>query len=238
MTMKKAFETFLSKLGIAPSDRLNAMPAPEFGALFFEFARRNGYDIANDAKRVLERLDLAIQELVDVGVHDGTPWLYDRYPDARFVLVEPQKDAPCLRHRPATYIVVNAAVGAAPGTLVLTEMGERSSLLDRAGSSTAVAPDASRYEVPVVTLDTILEEHCKSDAIGLKIDVEGFEYFALKGLATQFARVRFIILEVSVRNRFAGERGFGDISALLMHKGFRFYNIMNTARPAPPPQCL
>lgn len=235
MTMKRAFEVFLSNLGISPSDQFTGMPAPDFGAIFFEFARKNGYDIANDAKRVLDKLDFDIEEVIDVGVHDGTPWLYDRYPEARFVLVEPQRDAEArLRHRPKSYSLINKAVGETPGKLVLAELAERSSLLQRADGSAGTAPDAQRYEVPVVTLDTVIQETCRSDAIALKVDVEGFEYAALKGLDSQSKRVRLIILELSVRNRFVGERHFGEIVALLTEKGFRFYNIMNTARPSPP----
>lgn len=235
MSIKNLFEKFLHELDIVPSERLSIMPSSQFGGLFFEFARRSGYDIANNNRMVLDRLDLDIKEVVDVGVHDGTPWLYGRYPNSRFVLVEPQRDAELrLRSKPSIYVLINKAVGESPGTLELTEREERSSLLNRADSSKLIPPEGERYAVPVVTLDTIIKTHCETDAIGLKIDVEGFEYFAIKGLDTEMHRVQFIIIEVSIRNRFVGEHSFGEITALLMGKGFRFYNIMNTARPAPP----
>lgn len=235
MTMKRAFEVFLSHLDIAHSDKFTCMASPHFGALFFEFARDNGYDIANDPKRVLDRLHIDIGEVVDVGVHDGTPWLYARYPEANFVLVEPQRDAEArLRHRPKSYKLINKAVGETPGTLVLADQAERSSLLSRADGSGRAALGCPRYEVQLVTLDHVIEEHCCSESIALKVDVEGFEYPTLKGLNSEARRVQLIILELSVRNRFVGERHFGEIVALLMEKGFRFYNIMNTARPPPP----
>ena len=235
MTIKAAFGRFLEELGIAPSQKFLDVAAPDFGAQFYHFARRVGYDIATSPRLVLDRINIPVEEVLDIGVHDGTPWLYAKYPEAHFVLVEPQRNAEArLKDRPKNYRFVNKAVGEAPGMLVLTEGEERSSLLDRVDSSGLGQQDTQRYEVPVVTLDSIIDDCCQSDAIALKIDVEGFEYRALKGLRVHAHRIAFVILEASIRNRFAGEGHFGQITGLLTDKGFRFYNIMNSARPSPP----
>lgn len=235
MTMKRAFENFIADLGIVSSSQLDDMAPAAFGARFFEFARKNGYDIANSPRLSLDRLDLRVEEIIDVGVNDGTPWLYDRYPDGRFILVEPQKNAEALlRHRPRDYTLLNLALGAAPATRFLTEDNERSSILGRAGESAQPEAKRKRYKVEVSTLDAVITSQCKTDAIGLKIDVEGFEHFVLEGLKSELGRIQFIILELSIRNRFKGERNFSDVTALLLKKGFRFYNIMNPTRPSPP----
>ncbi|MFT5439744.1 MAG: hypothetical protein ACI9MJ_001610, partial [Alphaproteobacteria bacterium] len=39
----------------------------------------------------LKRLGFAPRTVIDIGVADGTPWLYDGYPDAKLVLVEPNE---------------------------------------------------------------------------------------------------------------------------------------------------
>jgi FkbM family methyltransferase len=234
MSIKNNFESFCSKHNIVLPHEIISMPNTEFGNIFFEFARSNGYDIANTCNLVLDHLDIGIEEIVDVGVHDGTPWLYKRFPEARFVLVEPQKNPETrLRHKPGNYIMINSAVGNKEGLLYLTEGNERSSLLNRQDELTE-QKSKLRYEVPIVTLDHVINKHCKTDRIGIKLDIEGFEYFAIEGINSELKKVQFIILEVSIRNRFEGEKNFGEICALLMQKGFRFYNIMNTARPSPP----
>lgn len=233
MSMKVAFERFVTDLGFALPDTFADMPTPEFGALFFNFARRNGYDIAANEALVFRNLGIKVDEVVDVGVHDGTPWLYQAYPDAKFLLVEPQRDfQDRLKSRPGHFECLNVAVGPAPGRLTLQARNERSSFLDRTES--ASTPAEISYEVEVMTLDRILKDRTTADHVGLKIDIEGYEHFALQGLTSELGRIAFVAMEVSVRQRFKGEKTFSDIVSIMNEKGFLFYNLMNVARPVPP----
>ncbi|MFZ3581952.1 FkbM family methyltransferase [Loktanella sp. DJP18] len=233
MSMKVAFERFVTDLGFAVPNAFTDMPAPDFGGRFFEFARRNGYDIAATETLVFRHLGIKVYEVVDVGVHDGTPWLYQSFPDAKFLLVEPQRDLQDrLKSRPTHFECLNVAVGPEAGRLTLQARNERSSFLDR--TEAAATPADVSYEVEVMTLDRILQDRTTADQVGLKIDIEGYEHFALQGLTSELGRIAFVSMEVSVRQRFKGEKTFSDIVSIMNDKGFLFYNLMNVVRPAPP----
>ena len=88
----------------------------------------------------------------------------------------------------------------------------------------------SGNEVPVRTLDDIIEEFCTSDNIGIKIDTEGYELEVIRGLEKHKERVAFIVAEASVVRRHLDTYQFSDLVAELRAKHFYFLNVMNTLK--------
>ena len=86
----------------------------------------------------------------------------------------------------------------------------------------------------VTTLDRLIDALEPAGRIGIKLDTEGHELEALKGLTRHLDRIDFIACEVSVLDRFAGGYRFAELIARLDAMGFRFYAIMSTPHPEQP----
>lgn len=176
--------------------------------------------------RFLKSLPLEANTIIDVGVRTGTPQLYRGFPDAEFLLVDPQEEGESiLKYKPKNYRFRNVALGASPGTAMLSDDGGRSSLLER---TKLTQRDTSRtYPVEVTTLDDLLDEADMTPPYGIKIDTEGFEIEVLRGLRKHAQLVEFIICEVSVKHRFVGGYRFSDLVAEMKTIGQEFYTVMN-----------
>jgi FkbM family methyltransferase len=198
-----------------------------------QWARKRGYIRPATFDDVLAAQRFTVDEVIDVGVHAGTTWLYEGFPDSRFVLVEPIPGGEALlESRPRDYTYVNCGLGAEPGRLTLNRYNNEKldSFLEMRHFTDEVSERrqlTERVEVPVRTLDEIIEEHCASDNIGIKIDTEGFELDVVKGLDRQKERVTFIIAETSVVRRHQDSYQFSDLVSELHAKGFCFLNVMN-----------
>lgn len=226
---KQSLAQFLDDLGV-PADVVATLDESRFDDAWAEFTKKAGYVQAVGAQEVLRRLGRRPATIIDVGVRHGTPPLYRAFPNAHYVLVEPQRGAEAtLKFPPASYVMVNKGAGSAPGTLTFAEMGGHSGFADRVPGSNVVTQET--YEVEVTTLDLIIDEHAPSGRFGLKVDVEGFELEVFRGLTRHLDRIDFIMCEVSVRDRFVDGYTFSDLVAELREKGFRFFNILNPSRP-------
>jgi FkbM family methyltransferase len=192
--------------------------------------------LEDDARvaRLFRSLGRKVDGVVDVGVRRGTPWLYEVFPDARFVLVDPQEGGEALlTARPADFVFVNKALGRAPGRRTINEQGAMSTFLER--TTLTSVRTRKRYEAEIVTLDAVIAQHLPAArSIGLKIDTEGFELEVLAGLGAAASRVDFIVSEASVLNRFENSYNFSELIAELWKMDFRFYNILNPPYPKAP----
>lgn len=187
--------------------------------------------LAKDALKLPDNLH--IDALIDVGVADGTPWLYDQFPSAQLVLVDPLEiadhaaDSLCGRET----IVHRCAAGAQRSAATLNielDRTSRSSLYSR----TDLSKSASAIEqqvVPVFRLDTLCRDQPQG-RLGIKIDTEGHELDVLKGAAGLLDRCEFILCEVSIGQRFEGGYQFGELISWLNIKGFGVADIMRVVR--------
>lgn len=173
----------------------------------------------------------------DVGVHDGTPWLYKSFPDAQFVLIDPQAGSEAAVRStgiPQQFDFVSVAVGAENGvaTLNLPETapgkgGAMASLLTRTDRLANSFTRVDRLEVPVKRLDDIAADY--SGRCGLKIDTEGFEAAVLQGAPETLKRCDFVILELSLSKRFDGVAPPSQVVALLADAGLEMRDILAVA---------
>ncbi len=173
--------------------------------------------------------------VIDVGVGNGTPQLYDAFPDAYLVLVEPLEEfapaiASILARRPGEQFAV--ALGAAddvrdiriePGHLQGSSFYARHAL-------EATGPVAAARRVPVRTLDGLLGGRDLPKPFGLKIDAEGAELEIVRGAAATLVRTDFVIAEVSVLDRFDGGQTFASFVGAMADAGFAARDILGIGR--------
>ncbi|MEP3346561.1 MAG: FkbM family methyltransferase [Litoreibacter sp.] len=178
--------------------------------------------------------------VIDVGVHDGTPWLYRSFPDAHFVLVDPQAECEAAVKAgvsPKSFDFRAVALGAEQGKAMLsvpeTEPGKggaMASLKRRTDNLVHSFSDVAKREVPVITLDMLAAD--LTGRLGLKVDTEGFEYEVLKGGAETLKRCEFVILEMSVTQRFEGVAPPSAVISEMAKAGLEFRDVLATAAHA------
>ena len=133
--------------------------------------------------------------VVDVGANAGlfTHFVWTMRPDTRFIIFEPLprmakriEDWGAKTH--ASFLLHNKAVSNYCGTTSFFASSE-------SDDTASLDPEAGRqlkFEVPVVTLDSVLPD---MPILVLKIDVEGFECDVLAGAKQTLQRARFLIIE-------------------------------------------
>jgi FkbM family methyltransferase len=173
----------------------------------------------------LARINMPISHILDVGVRGGTPTLYGAFPDANFILFDPQEGGmELLKFKPRIFSFVNIALGSQPGVLKINEMGNKTSFKTRTPLTAATIEKT--YDVEVSTLDSQVQS-LDCSLIGIKIDTEGYELEVVKGL-DQFAhKVAFIEAEVSLKKRFTDSYRFSEFVSELDAKGFVVAGSLN-----------
>jgi len=185
--------------------------------------------------RYISRLGFRPRTLVDVGVGQGTPPLYDAFPEPYLVLIEPLAEFDS--H-------INAILARRDGELVRTALGhrdetcvmlvephytERSSIFARAPiDQTGDSPQPR--DIPVTTLDSLQSKHHWNPPFGLKIDTEGCELDVVRGAREFMRETLFVIVEVNVLNRFPGSYRFAEFIAAMDEVGFELCDILDIAR--------
>ena len=136
--------------------------------------------------------------IIDVGAARGTPPLYDAFPDAHLVAIEPLRIPEYDRRLDRLAAergaeVHRVAAGPADGSAVMTidRAPVRSSLLEQD------RPAAASQEVPVRRLDGLAGRW--PEPFGLKLDVEGYELEVLRGASAVLPRCMWVISEAHVR---------------------------------------
>ncbi|WP_298437372.1 FkbM family methyltransferase [uncultured Jannaschia sp.] len=183
--------------------------------------------------RYMRRYGFEARTIIDVGVLNGTPFLYEAWPDRKFVLVDPLEESresvaklwPKLDY---TFHVV--ALGAAPGSF---RMDVEPGRLARSTVGTRMDADetVTSREVEVVTLDSLTAD--LEGPLGLKIDTEGHELEVLRGATDTLARCEFVIAETSIKKRFDGGYRFSEVIAFMAEHGFEAHSFLSGLTRAP-----
>ena len=181
---------------------------------------RRSFDVYyRDAART-QRMDVLNRQFVpngglafDIGAHVGDRTASFLRLGARVVCVEPQprvhRALRLLFAQQSNVALHRAAVGATPGTASLFVNTGNPTVSTLSSDMVRAAPDAEAWrdqvwdneiEVPVTTLDALITRHGTPDFI--KIDVEGFEADALRGLSTAVPVLSF---EVTTLQRTVGD---------------------------------
>jgi FkbM family methyltransferase len=196
-----------------------------------KFLRKRGFHVERErySTPYLTAFGFEIATLVDVGVWEGTPALYDAFPSAHLVMVDPAPTLPeqaAAWPRSAGVTIINAGAGASETQAELGLARDCSSLmrrLDGIGQPTGTAT------VRIAPLDRLLAEHGASGPYGLKIDTEGYELEVLRGAKAMLAQTVFVLLEISLTERFADGYRPSQIVAELAANGFELRDVMPNA---------
>lgn len=173
----------------------------------------------------------------DIGIGYGTYPLYEAFPNAKFVLVEPLRhyeDAIDEIARKYDCDIFYKAVSDREGFLGLTvdtKALERSSFAART-SLTKTENKLEVQEVEVTTLDRISGEYPDlKRPILIKIDTEGHELKVLRGSTSLLQITDVVIAEVSIAKRFEDSYQFEDLVLFMKEQGFYLLSFLDITHP-------
>ncbi len=166
--------------------------------------------------------------VIDVGAQTGTPPLYEVFPDAHHVLIEPvAENEPALRQLCAQLSSAEYRIAAAArrdGTVPLAVSEDRlySSVVPEGAEPAGSLP--GRRMVPAVSLDGLCAERGYAGPMLVKIDVDGLELEVLAGAATLMRPDAVFAIEATVAGGDA--RLLPIVDAMAAH-GFQVWDIVD-----------
>jgi FkbM family methyltransferase len=186
------------------------------------------------ALRQLSSLGFVPRTVIDVGVAYETAELYQEFPKADILLIEPLVEFELfLKKICGTYNAqyVLAAAGAGVGTASLNVHADRfgSSLLKEVEGA---AVDGTPRQVPVVTIDGVCAEKKLGGPYLIKVDVQGAELLVLAGARRTLEETEAVVLETTLFGTIVGGPQLYDVIVKMKEYGFVVYDICGfTYRP-------
>lgn len=201
-------------------------------------------NIGSDSVKAMKQLlaDYTVHHVVDGGAYQGdfSRQMAAVFPDATIHAFEPQKKSYELLCNTAKKIprikTYNCALSSSSGkSLLHTNIFPlTSSLADTSKEGLYYFQDYNQpdgaEEVEVISLsDFLLNEKVPAVDI-LKLDLQGYELQALKGMAEFIDSVKLIFVEVQFLAIYQGTPLFSEVEAYLRSKGFMFYQFFGLSR--------
>lgn len=178
--------------------------------------------------------------VIDVGAAAGNfTWEILRLvPGAHVVCIEPipvhQAE---LKERFANYhvCIIESAVGDRNGAILFHQTSDQdcSSVLkanEKASEFPGLMDEVTTYTVPLNRLDTLLADEPEMSIDLLKIDTQGFEMEVLAGAESTLTRCANVLLEVSLRPLYEGQRPFEELVVFMYQHGFRMIDYVEGTR--------
>jgi FkbM family methyltransferase len=170
------------------------------------------------------------ETIIDVGAADGTPPLYEVFPEVTHILIEALEEfSPNLSQlvsqlKKAEYII--AAATSQAGSIIINVHPD---LLGSSIYKEKEDSDVNGVErtIPTVTIDDLCTERGTRGPYLIKIDTQGSELDVLMGAQKTLQDTEFIILEVSLFEFFKGGFQFYDCLKFLKERGFVVYDIFD-----------
>jgi FkbM family methyltransferase len=177
----------------------------------------------------LPELGVDPRTVIDVGAAygDWSEVAGRLFPNAQLLLVEPLAEfAPFLKERKRRLpraTVIAAAAGRSAGTATLHVHP------DLVGTSLRVEPElgATGREVPVVTIDDLIEREGADGPFVLKLDVQGGELDALAGASSTLPRTELVQLETLLFPFYEGAPGLAEVVSFMHDAGFVVYDVVD-----------
>lgn len=209
-----------------------------FAKLGFEIHRRDTNSFIGEYPREslkgllvqAKQIGFVPESVVDVGAAYGafTRECKEVFPKTAYVLVEPLKEY--------EEFLKSAVKSLQRGEYVLAAAGRQLGQItinvhpDLVGSSLYLEAEGSivngfQREVPVITLDSLVEEGRIQTPVLLKIDVQGAELDVLSGGEMMLSSTEYAFIEISLFEFFKGGPQLYDIIKFMKARGFVTYDI-------------
>ena len=150
------------------------------------------------SKKINYLKDLKVDTIIDIGVADGTKFLLDNFPKAKYFFVEPNpiyhkkiKDILLKKYHGKLFKI---AAGNETGELEFFDQGVTSSILQREDYKLT-----KKIKINIDTLDNIIKKEIILGKTLLKIDTEGFELDVLKGSNEILKKIDYCIIETRLQ---------------------------------------
>lgn len=150
------------------------------------------------SKKINYLKNLKIDNVIDVGVANGTDFLFEDFPNAKYFFIEPNStyheviEKKLLKKYNGK--IFKIAAGNQIGKLKFFDEGVTSSFLQREDYKLT-----RKIDINVDKLDNILRDEIISGTTLLKIDTEGFELDVLKGSEDLLKKIDYCIIEIRLQ---------------------------------------
>ncbi len=185
-----------------------------------------------DCLRAAARNGLRPRTVLDIGVATGTEALYETFPEAKHILVEPLAEntealeSIVRRLQDAEYVLA-AATSTPKDVAIHVHKDLVGSTLYREDEGSDLN-DVTRT-VPGLTIDTICAERNAQGPFLIKLDTQGAELEALRGAEETLADTDFVAMETSLFQFFKGGPQLYDCVAFMKERGFVVYDVFGAS---------
>ena len=171
-----------------------------------------------------KRLGFEPSTVIDVGAALGTFDLYETFPNARHLLIEPiAENEPylakiCRKLKSAEYIIAAATKESGIFTLNVSPGLVHSSISEGVNAD---SQNPYLRNIPAITLDGICRERNLPGPYLIKVDVDGQEVDVLAGATQILQHTEYVIVEVTLFNQIY------DVIHFMKSQGFVPYDIVD-----------
>ena len=175
----------------------------------------------------LSNLKYSPNTVIDVGAARGTYELYETFPDAYHLLIEPlSENEPslqevCTKYK-ADYVIAAAGTSNHKTEINVHTINDGSSILNKWEGEYA---DGSKREISVVTIDELVTQKQLSSPFMIKADVQGYELQVLKGAEKTLADTDVVILEARLFESYTGAPELFELLEVMKNYGFVTYDM-------------
>lgn len=216
----KIFKPFLKKMG------------------FSEYINVINYDknyLLINLIEILKSIDFTPNLIIDVGANHGT-WVRlwkQAFPKSHFILIEPQKWLePSFKDMlDSRTIYLPIGVGKTNGSFMFTINSDRDdSSTFLLSSEEALSRGYKQIELPIQTLNSVVENYENMIPDIVKIDAEGLDIEVLEGASNLFGKTEIFLVEASINSTF-DNTDITKVIAYMDSKGYRTFDITDINRP-------
>ncbi len=178
---------------------------------------------------LLKKLGLNPPTIIDAGAGNGTPELYQVFPESYYLLIEPLQEFEAdliriLKQYKGVYIL--AAAGCDNSQITMNVHSDH--LYGSSVFKESMGAEADGFErvVPQIRVDDLVQNNNCIPPFLFKIDVQGAELDVLEGAKLTIAETEAVILEVSFFEFMQGAPVFYDVVHYMKMKGFAVWDIL------------